>query len=177
MWYDASADCYTRPHPEGLLAVDGTEPVEADPERYDRDANNGFAASLAGRVHHRMPDCVPDVRRARGSARRHPTGTRWWANCETVSPSPPGSRAQEFMRSPAIGQRLAREIRGGEGIQVFDPLWFDGEETFEIREGMADRRRDPRPSPARVSVHAPWDPVRQATPQGPVRERQLPRVQ
>ncbi len=48
-----------------------------------------------------------------------------------------GFQGQGFMRSPAIGQRLAREIRGGEGLPAFDPLRFDGEETFEIREGMA----------------------------------------
>ena len=138
MWYDASADCYARPHPEGLLAGDGTEPVEADPERYDRDANSGFAASLAGRVRHRMPDCAPDVRRA-------------WAGLCTATPDrdplvgelqdgvsvATGFQGQGFMRSPAIGQLLAGEIRGGEGLPAFDPLRFDGEETFEIREGMA----------------------------------------
>jgi len=48
-----------------------------------------------------------------------------------------GFQGQGFMRSPAIGKRLAGEIRGGDGIPAFDPLRFDGEESFEIREGMA----------------------------------------
>lgn len=138
MWYDTSVDCYVRPHPDGLLAGNGTEPVEADPAGYDRDANDGFAASLAARVRHRLPGCTLDVRRA-------------WAGLCTATPDrnplvgelrdglyvATGFQGQGFMRSPAIGRRLADEILGGEGIEAFDPARFDGDETFEIREGMA----------------------------------------
>ena len=48
-----------------------------------------------------------------------------------------GVQGQGFMRSPAIGQRLAGELLGGEGIPAFDPNRFDGDESFEVREGMA----------------------------------------
>ena len=138
MWYDVSADCYARPHPAGLLAGDGTEPVEADPERYDRDANEGFADSLAARVTHRLPGTTFDEQRA-------------WAGLCTATPDrdplvgelgddvyvATGFQGQGFMRSPAIGQRLAGEILGADGLPAFDPNRFDGDESFEVREGMA----------------------------------------
>lgn len=41
------------------------------------------------------------------------------------------------MRAPAIGQRLAEQVVGGEGIDAFDPTRFDGDESFEIVDGMA----------------------------------------
>jgi sarcosine oxidase subunit beta len=138
MVYDASADCYFRPHPEGLLAGDGTEEREADPNSYDRDADEAFAASLGERVTHRLPDCALDVRRS-------------WAGLCTATPDrdplvgavrrrvyiATGFQGQGFMRSPAIGRRLADDVLGGDGIPAFDPTRFDGDESFEIREGMA----------------------------------------
>jgi len=138
MWYDASADCYARPHPDGLLAGNGTESVEADPGGYDRDADDGFAADLAARVQHRVPGCALDVRRA-------------WAGLCTATPDrdplvgqlrkgvyvATGFQGQGFMRAPAVGRRLADEILGGEGIAAFDPTRFDGDEAFTVREGMA----------------------------------------
>lgn len=136
--YDASADCYFRPHEEGLLAGDGTEEREADPDGYDRDADPEFATDLAARVTHRLPDCGLDVDRA-------------WAGLCTATPDrdplvgeirpqvylATGFQGQGFMRSPAIGRRLADDVLGGEGIPEFDPQRFDGDEEFEIREGMA----------------------------------------
>ena len=138
MVYDASADCYFRPHAEGLLAGDGTEEVEADPESYDRDADESFRESLAARVTHRVPGCDLDVDRA-------------WAGLCTATPDRnplvgkihdgvyvgTGFQGQGFMRSPAIGRRLADDILGGDGVPAFDPTRFDGDEEFAIREGMA----------------------------------------
>ncbi|WP_267162090.1 NAD(P)/FAD-dependent oxidoreductase [Halovenus salina] len=138
MVYDTSADCYLRPHPEGLLAGDGTEEREADPEEYDRAANANFPANLADRVTHRVPDCNLDVDRA-------------WAGLCTATPDRDplvgavrervyvgtGFQGQGFMRSPAIGRRLADDVLGGDGIPAFDPTRFDGDESFEVREGMA----------------------------------------
>ena len=138
MVYDASGDCYLRPHPEGVLAGNGTEEVEADPDGYDQEANAGFAADLAARVTHRLPGCSLDVQRA-------------WAGLCTATPDrdplvgevrpgvyvATGLQGQGFMRSPAIGGRLAGEVLGGPGLEAFDPTRFDGDEEFDIREGMA----------------------------------------
>ncbi|MEA5387699.1 hypothetical protein VB779_12080 [Haloarculaceae archaeon H-GB11] len=41
------------------------------------------------------------------------------------------------MRAPALGEAVAAEIRGGVGIPSFDPGRFDGDESFEVVEGMA----------------------------------------
>lgn len=72
MWYDATAGCYAHPHPDGLLAGNGTEAVEADPDTYDRDANPEFAASFL------RPDAVLRGRVVQGPGRneRHRRITR-----------------------------------------------------------------------------------------------------
>ncbi|APW96313.1 sarcosine oxidase [Halobiforma lacisalsi AJ5] len=138
-WYDASEGFYVRPHPDGLLAGDGTEEREADPDDYDRDANDGFAADLLERVSGRLdvelgPD---DLERA-------------WAGLCTATPDrdpligelrdgiyvATGFQGHGFMRAPAIGERIATEIVGGEGIDAFDPTRFDGDEEFAVEEGM-----------------------------------------
>jgi sarcosine oxidase subunit beta len=138
MWYDTTADCYARPHPDGLLAGNGTEEREADPDAYDRTANEGFAPDLADRVTHRMPDRSLSVQTA-------------WAGLCTATPDrnplvgelsdglyvATGFQGQGFMRSPAIGRRLANQILGDNGIDPYDPTRFTGDEAFSIREGMA----------------------------------------
>ncbi len=138
MCYDASGEFYLRPHPEGLLAGDGTEYVEADPDAYDREANPEFATGLLERVRHRLPDVDLDLERA-------------WAGLCTATPDreplvgelqpglyvATGFQGHGFMRSPAIGARLATEVCGGDGIDAFDPTRFVGDESFEIIDGMA----------------------------------------
>ena len=138
MWYDATAGCYARPHPDGLLAGNGTEAVEADPDTYDRDANPEFAASLTDRLVHRLPDLQPDVQRA-------------WAGLCTATPDreplvgrlreglyvATGFQGQGFMRAPATGRRIAEQLLGGSGIDAFDPTRFSGDESFRVREGMS----------------------------------------
>ena len=138
MWYDATAGCYARPHPDGLLAGNGTEAVEADTDTYDRDANPEFAASLTDRLVHRLPDLQPDVQRA-------------WAGLCTATPDreplvgrlreglyvATGFQGQGFMRAPATGRRIAEQLLGGSGIDAFDPTRFSGDESFRVREGMS----------------------------------------
>jgi sarcosine oxidase subunit beta len=138
MWYDATAGCYARPHPDGLLAGDGTEDVEADPERYDRDADPGFGASLCDRLRGRLPGLRPEVSRA-------------WAGLCTATPDrqpllgrlreglyvATGFQGQGFMRAPATGRLIAEQMLGGPGIDAFDPTRFSGDEEFGIREGMS----------------------------------------
>ncbi|ADB60182.1 FAD dependent oxidoreductase [Haloterrigena turkmenica DSM 5511] len=138
MCYDASESFYLRPHPDGLLAGDGTEYVEGDPDDYDRDADPDFADDLLERVRHRLPDADLDLERT-------------WAGLCTATPDrdplvgeledgiyvATGFQGHGFMRAPAIGQRLAEQVVGGEGIDAFDPTRFDGDESFEIVDGMA----------------------------------------
>jgi sarcosine oxidase subunit beta len=138
MWYDTTAGCYARPHPEGLLAGDGTENVEADPGAYDRDGDEWFRESLIDQLCHRIPEWTPAVNRT-------------WAGLCTATPDraplvgrlddglylATGFQGQGFMRSPATGRRIADQMLGGPAFEAFDPLRFDGDEAFSIREGMS----------------------------------------
>ena len=137
MCFDATGGFYLRPHPEGLLAGDGTEPVETDPGSYEQDADGWFREEMQAALTHRLGREV-DLRRA-------------WAGLCTATPDEDplvgpiadglyvatGWQGHGFMRAPAIAERLAGQILGEEGISGFDPDRFDGDEEFEIREGMA----------------------------------------
>jgi sarcosine oxidase subunit beta len=136
--YDATAGFYCRPHPDGLLAGDGTEEVEADPDDYDREADGEFVTETSKRVSERLR-LAPDLDRA-------------WAGLCTATPDrdpllgavsdglyvATGFQGHGFMRSPALGEAIAEAIVDGEQapIDPFDPDRFDGSEAFEIREGM-----------------------------------------
>jgi sarcosine oxidase, subunit beta len=140
MCYDATEGFYVRPHPEGLLAGNGTEYVEADPDACERDASPGFAADLFERVGHRIAGLDPDADDV----------SRAWAGLCTATPDrdplvgeledglyvATGFQGHGFMRAPAIAERLAGQVLGGDGIGPFDPTRFDGDEPFEIVEGM-----------------------------------------
>ncbi|WP_254528722.1 NAD(P)/FAD-dependent oxidoreductase [Natrinema gelatinilyticum] len=142
MCYDATGGFYLRPHTDGILAGDGTENREADPTGYDPDADPAFADDLLERIAHR----VPSVGSA-GDARLE----RAWAGLCTATPDrdplvgavrdglyvATGFQGHGFMRAPAIGRRLADEILGGSGIDAFDPTRFDGDEDFDVVEGLA----------------------------------------
>ncbi|NGM69676.1 FAD-binding oxidoreductase [Natronolimnobius sp. AArcel1] len=135
--YDATEGFYVRPHPDGILAGNGTEEVEADPDEYDRDATDEFAPDLLERVSHRYPNATFDLERA-------------WAGLCTATPDrdplvgrledglyvATGFQGHGFMRAPAIGERIAGQILGDDGINAFDPTRFDGDEEFSISEGM-----------------------------------------
>jgi sarcosine oxidase subunit beta len=136
--YDATAGYYARPHPAGLLAGDGTEPVEADPDGYDRDGDDWFVDAMADRLRNRFPGYEPDVERA-------------WAGLCTATPDrdpllgelrdglyvAAGWQGHGFMRAPATGEAIAEQVLGGEGVPAFDPARFDGSESFDVVEGMA----------------------------------------
>jgi glycine/D-amino acid oxidase-like deaminating enzyme len=135
--YDATGGFYVRPHPEGLLAGDGTEETAADPDRYDRTGDDWFVEDVREGVAHRLK-VDTDIDRA-------------WAGLCTATPDrdplvgdvregvyvATGFQGHGFMRAPAIGEVVAEEMLGGEGIPGFDPTRFDGDEAFEIRQGMA----------------------------------------
>ncbi|EMA62571.1 NAD(P)/FAD-dependent oxidoreductase [Halorubrum lipolyticum] len=162
MVYDATAGAYVRPHPTGLLAGDGTEPVPADPDDYDPTGDDWFVESVSATLRERL-DAVgsdgPEVERA-------------WAGLCTATPDgdplvgPVGDPADRvfvaagwqghgFMRAPAIGELVADGVSASlDGIEAgdseesaspwidaFAPDRFDGSEEFEIAEGMSVERR------------------------------------
>jgi sarcosine oxidase subunit beta len=137
-FYDATEGYYARPHDAGLLAGDGTQPYEADTEDWDRDGDDWFVADIRDRLADRLPGYDPSVERA-------------WAGLCTATPDrdpllgeltdgvyvAAGWQGHGFMRAPATGEAIARELLGGSGIPAFDPGRFDGSEEFDVVEGMA----------------------------------------
>jgi sarcosine oxidase subunit beta len=137
MTYDATGGFYLRPYGDGLLAGDGTEEVESDPDDWNRDADQAFVSDTREALAHRvgLDAAVTDA----------------WAGLCTATPDrnpllgeiadgvyvAVGFQGHGFMRSPALGEAVAEAMLGGDGIPAFDPTRFEGDETFEIVEGMA----------------------------------------
>ena len=147
MVYDATGGFYLRPHADGLLAGDGTETVEADPDDYDRTADADFETDLPHSAAERV-DATGDL-------------VDSWAGLCTATPDrdplvgeladgvyvATGFQGHGFMRAPAFGERLALEMLDADDehdrtwVEAFDPTRFDGDEEFEIVEGMLPEER------------------------------------
>ncbi|ESP88279.1 NAD(P)/FAD-dependent oxidoreductase [Candidatus Halobonum tyrrellensis] len=137
MWYDASAEAYARPHPAGLLGGDGVSPGAVDPEAWDPEADEAFVAGLSGTLRHRTAH-DPAVDRAwAGVCTATPDGDPLLGELRPGVYVAAGWHGHGFMRAPATGEALARNLCDEGGIGPFDPARFDGDESFEIREGMA----------------------------------------
>lgn len=137
MTYDATGGFYLRPYGDGLLAGDGTEEVESDPNDWNRDADDAFVSDTRAALAHRvgLDASVTDA----------------WAGLCTATPDrnpllgeivdgiyvAVGFQGHGFMRSPALGEAVAEAMLGRDGIPAFDPARFDGDEAFEIVEGMS----------------------------------------
>ena len=157
MVYDATADAYLRPHPEGLLAGDGTEPVPADPDDYRREADDWFREDIAAVLRERLfgvdRDSAADARAWAGLCTATPDGDPLVGPVDSDAGDPTlfvaaGWQGHGFMRAPATGEIVAEgvlaSLAGGARdapespwIGAFDPTRFDGDETFEIAEGMS----------------------------------------
>ena len=116
MAYDATAGVYLRPHPTGVLAGDGTEPVPADPDGYEREGDDWFVDSVTETLRERVD--------AAGEADLIPE--RAWAGLCTATPDgdplvgpvggsnalfvAAGWQGHGFMRSPALGEHVAEGV-------------------------------------------------------------------
>lgn len=142
MVYDATEGYYLRPHPEGLLAGDGTEEVESDPDEWKREGDDEFVSAMEDRLAHRLganaPEFAPNVERA------------WAGLCNATPDYDPllgelrsglyvaaGWQGHGFMRAPALGEAISKDVLGEASVPEFDPTRFTGDEEFEIVEGMA----------------------------------------
>jgi sarcosine oxidase subunit beta len=136
-FYDATAGYYARPHPAGVLAGDGTEPIEADPETYDRDGDDWFVDATTERLADRLPGSDLTLSRAwAGLCTATPDRDPLLGELEDCLYVATGWQGHGFMRAPATGEVLAEQILGGDGIPEFDPTRFDGDEEFDVVEGM-----------------------------------------
>ena len=137
MCYDATGGYYLRPHPEGLLAGDGTEEVESDPDDWKRDADREFRAVTRERLTRRLGEF--------GAVR-----DSWAGLCVATPDRDPllgelrdglhvaaGWQGHGFMRAPALGEAAAEAVLGDSPLPEFDPTRFEGDEEFDVVEGMA----------------------------------------
>ncbi len=134
--YDATGGYYARPLDDGLLVGDGTDAEPHDPDDWSRSADAAFRR-----------DCVDHLETAVGSA---PDLRRAWAGLCTATPDgdplvgerapglyvATGFQGHGVMLAPAVAERLADEVLDGDGVPDYDPTRFDGDEDFEIVEGM-----------------------------------------
>ncbi|ADQ68007.1 glycine/d-amino acid oxidase, deaminating [Halogeometricum borinquense DSM 11551] len=135
--YDATEGAYFRPHPEGLLAGDGTEEVEADPDRWDRDGDDWFVEDVTGVLDNRA-GYDADVSRAwAGLCTATPDRNPLLGEIEDDVYVATGWHGHGFMWSPASGEAVAAMMLGGDvALDPYDPRRFDGDEEFEVVEGM-----------------------------------------
>lgn len=136
--YDATGGYYLRPCEGGVLVGDGTEDGEFDPDDYEESADDAFRERALERVSDRLGvEAVP---------------ARSWAGLCTATPDrnpllgpvdddettfvATGWHGHGFMRAPALGETVARQVLGGSGVDAFDPRRFDGDESFDVVEGM-----------------------------------------
>ena len=138
MCYDATGGYYLRPHPQGILAGDGTIPVEHDPDDWTRDADDDFVDAMADRLARRLVGFEANCERAwAGLCVATPDGDPLLGELRDGLYLAAGWQGHGFMRSPALGEAIAHDVLGDGGIDAFDPRRFDGDEEFEIVEGMA----------------------------------------
>jgi sarcosine oxidase subunit beta len=136
MCYDATGGYYLRPHPEGVLAGDGTEEAESDPDDWKREADREFREIIRERLGHRLGEF--------GATRE-----AWAGLCVATPDRDPllgelreglyvaaGWQGHGFMRAPALGEAAAEAVLDENPLPEFDPARFDGDEEFAIVEGM-----------------------------------------
>jgi glycine/D-amino acid oxidase-like deaminating enzyme len=144
MVFDATTDVYLRPHPTGLLAGDGTVPVEADLDDWRRAADESFVASTRGELRHRVRHDLDVADAWAGLCTATPDGDPLVGECSPGLYVAAGWQGHGLMRAPAIGERLARTVLGageggaaGEGVpDTFSPSRFEGDEEFAVVQGM-----------------------------------------
>lgn len=136
--FDAHAGVYFRSEQEGMLAGDGTEELESDPDDYKTTPDFSFLTTVGEVLEHRLP--VDEVRVQNS-----------WVGLSTATPDgfplvghPPtepgsqefvdglfvgaGLQGHGFMRSPAVGKTLTSVILDGENpYPDYDPARFDGD--------------------------------------------------
>ncbi|MEZ3114865.1 NAD(P)/FAD-dependent oxidoreductase [Halobaculum sp. MBLA0147] len=158
MWYDATAGVYARPHPDGILAGDGTVPEATDPDAWDREADDWFVADTREVAAHRLRGSAAATGDSHeASTSGEPTGDtdattttdpsvsveRSWAGVCTATPDgdpllghvrdglyvATGWQGHGFMRSPAHAELLAELVAADLGVATASPASVPSGET------------------------------------------------
>ncbi|WP_049980675.1 NAD(P)/FAD-dependent oxidoreductase [Halolamina rubra] len=138
MVLDTDAGVYFRPHPEGLLAGDGTVPEECDPDGWEPRGDDWFVDgavdAVASRTGH---DAGADAAWA-GIATATPDHEPLLGEVESDLYVATGWQGHGFLRAPATGEALAKQVLGErEPIEKYAPSRFEGVPEFAVEEGMS----------------------------------------
>lgn len=142
--HDVTNDLYMKPETGGtILAGDGTENTESDPDDFKEGTDYEFMTSISERMLRRLPRS------------REASLVRGWSGLCTATPDrhpligyhskveglflAVGFNALGVMRAPAIGE-IVRDMMTGkakeEYLTRFDPNRFETVEDFEIKQGF-----------------------------------------
>ena len=137
MCYDATDNYYFRPHEDGLLVGDGTERIESDPEEWNRVADEEFIEHMRDHLDERIREKRLEIHEAwTGLCTATPDGDPLFGEIRPGMFVATGFHGHGFMRAPALGERIAEQILGDDGIDRFDSTRFEGNERFDIVAGM-----------------------------------------
>ncbi len=138
MVLDTEAGVYFRPHPDGLLAGDGTVPVECDPDDWEPTGDDWFVDDATAAVERRTGVSVETETAWGGIATATPDGEPLLGELLPGLYVGAGWHGHGFLRAPATGETLAKAVLGEQGLPMaYDPDRFDGDREFEVSEGMA----------------------------------------
>lgn len=138
IFYDASQEWYARPTTAGLLAGDGSHMYDGDPATYRRDADEQFRTDRLDALEHRLHGRVTVQRSWAGLCTATPDRDPLLGHCTDDIYVATGLCGHGFMRSPVLGNAIADQILGGDGIPAFDPNRFDGDESIELPIGITE---------------------------------------
>ncbi|MCK4444418.1 MAG: FAD-binding oxidoreductase [Thermoplasmata archaeon] len=142
--HDVTNDLYMKPETGGtVLAGNGTEDFESDPDNFKERAGFDFMTSISEKMLRRLPRS------------ENASLVRGWGGLCTATPDrhpligyhshvdglflAVGFNALGVMRAPAIGRivgDIILERRAEDYFSRFDPNRFEGTEDFEIRQGF-----------------------------------------
>ena len=138
MVHDADAGVYFRPHPEGLLAGDGTVPEEIDPDDWEPSGDDWFVAGALDAVENRTGFEESATAAWAVLATATPDGEPLLGEVESGLYVGTGWHGHGFLRAPATGEALAEQILGErDPIGAYAPDRFDGVPEFAVEEGMS----------------------------------------
>lgn len=137
MALDTEAGVYFRPHPDGLLAGDGTVPEEVDPDGWEPAGDDWFVENAVAAVEERTGLDAEAESAWAGIATATPDGEPLLGEVLSGLYVGAGWQGHGFMRAPATGEALAEAVLGERAPPAaFAPDRFEDVADFEIREGM-----------------------------------------
>jgi len=134
--YDATEGYYARPMDGRLLVGDGTVAEPHDPTDWTRAADGWFRRDCRDYLETAVGEALDERRSWAGLCTATPDGDPLVGERAPGIYVATGFQGHGFMLAPAVAERLTASVLGGEDVPAYDPTRFDGDEEFEIVEGM-----------------------------------------